>query len=136
MKKLLLSSLIIVNYIFASYGQMEKNDTIKSNQFLYCEIVGESNLLQTKVRVAVDFGQEINYWTQYRDKFLVDENGKRIKFNSMIDALNYMAKLGWKFEQAYVVSTQNQLVYHYLLSKKGTLSDVKNGLTVKRDLED
>ena len=117
MKKLLLSSLIIVNCIFASYGQMEKNDTIKSNQFLYCEIVGESNLLQTKVRVAVDFGQEINYWTQYRDKFLVDENGKRIKFNSMIDALN-------------------QLVYHYLLSKKGTLSDVKNGLTVKRDLED
>ena len=115
MKKLLLSSLIIVNCIFASYGQMEKNDTIKSNQFLYCEIVGESNLLQTKVRVAVDFGKEINYWTQYRDKFLVDENGKRIKFNSMIDALNYMAKLGWKFEQAYVVSTQNQLVYHYLL---------------------
>ena len=50
MKKLLLSSLIIVNCIFASYGQMEKNDTIKSNQFLYCEIVGESNLLQTKVR--------------------------------------------------------------------------------------
>ena len=49
MKKLLLSSLIIVNCIFASYGQMEKNDTIKSNQFLYCEIVGESNLLQTKV---------------------------------------------------------------------------------------
>ena len=46
---------------------------------------------------------------------MVDEEGKKIKFNSMIDALNYMGKFGWDFEQAYAVSMGNTNVYHFLL---------------------
>jgi hypothetical protein len=36
----------------------------------------------------------------------------------MIDALNYMGKNGWEFVQAYVVTTQNQNVYRWLLKKR------------------
>ncbi len=36
----------------------------------------------------------------------------------MVDALNYMGKQGWEFMQAYIVTVQNQNVYHYLLKKK------------------
>ena len=36
---------------------------------------------------------------------LVDKDGKEIKFNSMIDALNYLTQFGWRFAQAYVVPT-------------------------------
>ena len=35
----------------------------------------------------------------------------------MVDAMNYMGCLGWKFEQAYVVTVGQQNVYHWLLSK-------------------
>ncbi len=35
----------------------------------------------------------------------------------MVDAMNYMGKRGWEFEQAYVVTIGNQNVYHWLLSK-------------------
>ena len=39
----------------------------------------------------------------------------------MVDAMNYMGKLGWEFEQAYVVTlgsgASGSNVYHWLLSK-------------------
>lgn len=82
----------------------------------YCELVGTQNLLG-KIIVSVDFGQV----SLFSDNRLVDENGDVLKFNSMIDAMNYMGALGWEFEQAYVVTyyygknTSN--VYHWLLSK-------------------
>ena len=58
----------------------------------------------------------------------VDENGKPMLFNSMVDAMNFMAGLGWKFEAAYVISMPNpmggaQHVYHWLLSKDITAGD-------------
>lgn len=47
-----------------------------------------------------------------------DQTGKVTSFNSMVDALNYMGTKGWVFEQAYIVTTSNQNVYHWLLKKK------------------
>lgn len=84
----------------------------------YCEIVGTGNFTGTKVKIEIDFGQAKYFWTGSTDKFLIDKSGKEIKFNSMVDALNYMSQFGWRFEQAYVVtedsSVSKQNVYHYL----------------------
>lgn len=35
----------------------------------------------------------------------------------MVDAMNFMGKLGWKFVQAYAVTIGNNNVYHWLLYK-------------------
>jgi hypothetical protein len=82
----------------------------------YCELVGTQNLLG-KTIVSVDFGQV----SLFSDNRMVDENGDVLKFNSMVDAMNYMGALGWEFEQAYVVShnygKSSSNVYHWLLSK-------------------
>lgn len=82
----------------------------------YCELVGTQNLLG-KVVVSVDFGQT----SLFSDNRLVDENGDVLKFNSMVDAMNYMGALGWEFEQAYVVThsygKNSSNIYHWLLSK-------------------
>ena len=46
--------------------------------------------------------------------------------------MNYMGKLGWEFEQAYVVTTNNQNVYHWLLSKDVVDNDeAEEGITTK-----
>lgn len=86
-----------------------------SQNKIFCEIVGTSNLINTKVSVEIDYGQKNTFWKN--DNRLVDENGNVVKFNSMIDALNYLGKQGWSFEQAYVVSHGEVNVYHYLLSQ-------------------
>lgn len=86
---------------------------------VYCELVGTHKIIANKVVVSVDFGQQSNLLS---DKRLVDESGQVMQFNSMVDALNHMSKLGWEFVQAYVVTigtgASSQNVYHWLLSKE------------------
>ena len=74
-------------------------------------------MLSTKCTVRIDFGQETA--NLFSDDRLIDENGELIEFNSMIDALNYMSKLGWEFVQAYVTrdSSDSSSITCWLLSK-------------------
>lgn len=108
MKKFLFLIAAVVLSIGSAQAQRHK---------VYCELVGEQKLMSTKFSVQVDFGQKqkIGY-----SQFLVDEKGKRISFNSMIDAMNFMGELGWEFEQAYVVTVgddSQRRIYHWLLSR-------------------
>lgn len=93
---------------------------------VFCELLGTGKLFSNKVTVTVDFGQETSFWLGTSNQYLVDDNGKAIKFNSMVDAMNYMGKRGWEFEQAYVVTIGNQNVYHWLLSKEVTQDEAIN----------
>lgn len=81
---------------------------------VFCELVGYENIFKGTVKVSADFGTT----NMYHRETLTDETGKAISFNSMVDAMNYMGEKGWKFEQAYVISSQNGGVYHWLLSKE------------------
>jgi len=108
-----------------SFSQVSKDNIIidsvsVTKSYVYCEIVGTAGLLSTKVKIDIDYGQEVSFWNQ--DRRLKDENGKSIKFNSMVDALNYMGTLGWEFVQAYVVTIPSmgsqQNVYHWLLKRE------------------
>jgi len=47
-----------------------------------------------------------------------EQTGKVKSFNSMVDALNYMGNNGWEFVQAYIVTSGQQNVYHWLLKNK------------------
>lgn len=126
MKRKLLTlviTLLCANFLFAQ----------KENQKTFCQIVG-TQTFSMKTIVEIDFGQERSWLQAFAGvgDFLLDENGKQLKFNSMVDAMNYMAKFGWKFEQAYVVTKGNQNVYHWLLSKEiKEGDDSTKGINVK-----
>ena len=126
MKKLLLLlvSLLCVHVVLAQH-------------VVFCQIVGTQKFAKSEVTVGIDFGQEGAMRTNIfggvamRNK-LVGEDGKPISFNSMVDAMNYMGSLGWKFEQAYVATMGTQNVYHWLLSKSVDESEnVNDGFTIK-----
>jgi hypothetical protein len=102
------------------YAQTNANefllDSTTVTQFSYCEIVGTANLLGTKVTVELDFGQKVKFLQDVRYKD--PETGKPIKFNSMVDAMNFMGANGWEFVQAYLIGNSQQgYVYHFLLRK-------------------
>jgi hypothetical protein len=86
-------------------------------KFVYAEIVGESRFLSNKVTVSIDYGQVTSFFENTKVK---NEDGSNRKFNSMVDAMNYMGALGWEFQQAYVVTTSQQNVYHWLMRKNFT----------------
>ncbi len=108
--------LIMSMYMMVAFAQSESESRV------YCELVGSSGMFSSKVKVTVDFGQETSFWKGDKDQQLVDSEGKDIKFNSMVDAMNFMGKNGWKFVQAYTIGDgKNGYVYRWLLYK-----DVKN----------
>lgn len=125
MKKLLIVMMLCMISL-ASFSQ--------TYHVVYCELVGYNNPFKGTVTVSVDFGQAKK---AFQSQALVGEDGKPITFNSMVDAMNWMGEKGWRFEQAYVVSTQNALVYHWLLSKELSEDEAINeGMTTRTQFKE
>src|SRR5688572_16165361 len=82
----------------------------------YCQVVATGRLLSTRVTIDIDYGEERSIW---KDNRLKDETGKLKKFNTVIDALNYLGKNNWKLVNAFPVATGNTpMVYHYVFKKE------------------
>lgn len=93
----------------------------------YCEIVGTGNILGTKIKsVEVDMGQAVNYnfWKVESSRVLADENGEKVEFNSMMDAVNFFGRLGWRLHSTYAITESSMggkvNVYHYIFEKEVT----------------
>ncbi len=97
----------------------------------YCQIVAVGKLLSNKVKIYIDYGQKGNF---FDDTGIRDGNGKRIKFHSVIDALNYMNHLGWDMINAYPITHGTQNVYHYYFKAR---EDARRGFIpkIKRDFK-
>ena len=102
---------------------------------VYCELVGTQKFFSSQVTVDVDFGQARKAFVS---QSLVDEKtGKKISFNSMVDAMNFMGALGWEFENAYAITMGSQNVYHWLLSKYITDDvNINDGFTTKQQFKE
>ncbi len=96
MKKFLFFIVLTMGLPAITYGQEPK--------FVYCQIIAYGRTLSNKVTVELDFGQKMQFFANNR---LKDENGKVIKFNTKMDAMNYMSRQGWEFVQTYVVHIGN-----------------------------
>lgn len=128
MKKIFAILLVsVMMFTFSSVASAEE-----PTQRVYAELLGTGTNflnLNKNVKVSVDLGQFQSATKAYT---LLDENGKDIKFSSMVAAMNYMGERGWKFVQAYVVTVSNQNVLHWLLYKDVTdPAQIKEGLNVK-----
>lgn len=104
---------------------------------VYALLYGSPQLFSSKVKVAIDFGQSTSWLGAMSESMIVDENGKEIKFNSMIDAMNYLGQFGWKFAQAYVVPHGDKgdisgTVYWILYKDVDDYSQITEGFMTKR----
>lgn len=68
---------------------------------------------------------------------IYESNGKKKKFNTMMEVLNYMGERGWKVNGTYYITeSPGHHVIHYLLEKWiSDESERKEGLILKEDLE-
>ncbi len=120
MKKLFL--LLTLTFTIAASKAQESTELSKTEaKEEYCMIMATQKLLSTKVNVDVDFGQEWSFWENKRK--ITDENGKKMVFNSVIDALNYMSSQGWEFVNAYSLTAGQQNVLHYVMKRDLTETD-------------
>ena len=102
---------------------------IDSTTWAYAELLGTKKPFSSKVVVEIDYGQSSNI---FQNDAIVDENGKAISFNSMVDAMNYMGKLGWQFVQAIVITEGSQSVYHWIMRREVSIDDKGNYIPMTR----
>ena len=99
--------------LFTSLTSFSQTETDKVEQ--YAEVIATPRLLSNKVTIDIDYGEERSIW---KDNRLKEDNGKLKKFNTTIDALNYMGKGGWILVNAFPVTVgTNSQVYHYVFKK-------------------
>lgn len=130
MKKIIAMLLVAVFAIGASSKVMAQE---AEQMRVYAELLGtKTNVLglNKNVKVTVDMGQ---FQSSYKAYTLQDEDGKDIKFNSMVAAMNYMGQRGWKFVQTYIIGdAKSGYVYHWLLYKDvNNAEEIMEGLKVK-----
>ena len=77
--------------------------------------------LKAGLKIVFDFGESSVYsiWNGLKSQQkMVDENGKEIDFNSMVDAANYMSEKGWNFQQAYTSFYEGNVIHHWIFYKE------------------
>ena len=108
MKKLLTIGIFLITTLISN----AQADSSKVEQ--YCQVIATPRLLSNKVTIDIDFGEEKSVW---RDTRLKTDGGKLRKFNTVIDAINYMGSEGWIFINAYPVRMGQTEIYHFAFKK-------------------
>lgn len=109
------------------------------NRRFYCEVKGIEKSITSGLKIIFDFGESTSYniWGDLSSKLkFVDEKGKEIKFNSMIDAANYMVEKGWTFQQAYSSSYGGSPIIHWIFYKDAeNFETARKGIITKEEFE-
>lgn len=115
---------IAMKFLFAvlfSVLAMANLNTQKTEQ--YCEMTAQNKLFSRKVTIDIDYGEE-RKWISFKDTRVKDEMGKVKSFNSVVDALNFMGRAGWKLVNAFLVTENTTSVYHYVLKREFDKSEL------------
>ncbi|MDB5014145.1 MAG: hypothetical protein JWQ25_2347 [Daejeonella sp.] len=115
MKKIIIMAL----FIMGAQHSFAQTDSLKVEQF--CQIIARPRLFSSRVTIDMDFGGEKKFWNDTR---LKSQQGQVRKFNTVVDAMNFMAKEGWTFMNAYPVKTYGVEIYHLAFKKLASKSDL------------
>jgi hypothetical protein len=115
-----MKKLFLVGLLVSSLVTHAQTDSLKVEQ--YCQVIATPGLFSNKVTIDIDFGEAKSIW---KDTRLKTEGGNIRKFNTVIDALNYMGKQGWYFMNAYAVKKGDTDVYHFAFKKQFSRSEIE-----------
>ena len=114
-----MKKLVIICLISAS-SLLSKAQSDNSRIEQYCQLIVTQRLLSNKVTIDLDYGDEKSYWNDNRMK---TPDGKLKKFNTVIDAMNFMGMAGWTFINAYPVRTGDSEDFHFAFKKQFLKTD-------------
>lgn len=116
MKTLLLASAITLIGVTSTYAQTVNGVLLKDLDSEYVQIIGEPKLLSDKINLVVDYGQERKRLYS-KPMMLMDTANREMEFNSMIDALNFMARNGYELVESFGVNKEYPYP-QYLMRKR------------------
>jgi len=107
-------SILFLFLVFNAGMLLAQPDTARIEQ--YCTVIANPRLLSSRVTIEIDYGEQRSIW---KDNRLKNEDGRAIKFNTVVDALNFMGRNGWQLVNAFPFSSgNNTFTYHYVFRKQ------------------
>ena len=107
----------------------------------YCVIKGWDKAFSNKRSVILYFGKNptlrIRPNIVVSDTEVVDKEGKSMKINTMVDAMNYMSQFGWTFQQAYTTPlSDDEVIENWVLYKDAeTKEEASEGILTISEME-
>ena len=89
-----------------------ENDKIE----IFCDLVSTRKFLGTDEIITVNYGTRDSIWNNEKMFSIMPSDLK--KYNSVIDALNYMGSEGWTEISSHSSSQNSYIVKHYILKKE------------------
>ena len=83
---------------------------------IFCDLISTRKFLGREESLTINYGTRDSLWTSDSVYSLLASDLK--KYNSVIDALNYMGSEGWKEISSYSTSNNSYIVKHYVLKKE------------------
>lgn len=114
MKKFLIALVMCLVAMAANAQTFEQNGNVK----VYCEVTcHQYNLMKQDVNARVDFG--IADKAKNSNGWIYDSGvDKKMSFASPMSVFAYMAKRGWEYKDAIIVTTEGkQHLWHFILTK-------------------
>ncbi len=112
--------LAVAFILFNSGAKAQAIDTLTVEQYSAVNVypVAFSN----KVKIELDYG---DFMSLYKDNRLKDEFGKVKKFNTVIDAINFMGNSGWSLISSMSI-TGSTTYYAYVFKRRFKKSELQN----------
>ena len=108
MKKLVFALALILGTATAAYAQVVVDGVNINNleEVQMVRMIAQERFLSNKVTIFIDYGQSINGGSRNRMEVIDPSNGDRIRFNSVMHAVNYLIANGWTYVEAMVLPTE------------------------------
>ncbi|HFA47705.1 MAG TPA: hypothetical protein ENJ95_01660 [Bacteroidetes bacterium] len=104
-----MKNLIIVALFCAAsssaFSQVTVNgkDINKMEDVYFVELTATNKAFSTKVKILIDYGQKIRL---AETQSIKTSDGKSMSFESVVGALNFMAKNGWEYVNSFPVAME------------------------------
>ena len=110
--KIFISCLLFLS-AFAN-AQNVNGKPLESLDSEYIEIMIEGKLFSSRLKAMVDYGQPVKGFTAASERYVRNDEGKPMEFNSVAHMLNFFSPYGYQLQEVYTVredETTDKVVY-------------------------
>jgi hypothetical protein len=119
MKRIMVLVGLMLSVAIGSAEAQTINDIpIKDIDSQYVAIIGLARVSRSKVRIQINFGRQIPLLPSRKENIIRDAEGKLVEFEAMVEALNFMAEIGYELVSTNVANFNDGSQFHYVLKKK------------------
>lgn len=108
MKKLLLCVSFLFVFAATIFAQVVVDGVNINNlqEVQMVRMIAQERFLSNKVTIFIDYGQNISGGSRNRMEVIDPASGERIRFNSVMHAVNYLIANGWSYVEAMVLPSE------------------------------